>query len=294
MADKDKMAQFRVGLAQIAPRLGDVRANLERHLELIARAREQQVDLLIFPELGLTGYYVKDLVPTVAARPQADDPLFGPLLSASRELDLIVGFIEQGSRDLYYISAAYLARGETVHVHRKVYLPTYRLFDDARFFAAGQSFRAFDTRFGRMGLLICEDAWHISSPYLLWQDGADLLVDIASSPGYGLASDQAAKLASEFTVSSFLQTYSELLTDYVLYINRVGVEDGISFWGGSLVMKPDGSLLVNAPLLDETLLTADIDVDALRRARLRLPIMRDERPDLVMRELQRQYTGRSS
>jgi predicted amidohydrolase len=281
------MATFRVGLAQIAPKLGDVRANLDRHLEFIARAREQGAHLLIFPELGLTGYYVKDLVPNLAAQPVSYDPVLGPLLAASRDLDLIVGFIEQDPRYRYYISAAYLSNERLLHLHRKVYLPTYRLFDDARFFAAGDSFRAFDTRWGRMGLAICEDAWHLSTAYVLWQDGADFIVDVASSPGYGVASDQPGKLASETTVNAFLRTYAELLTTFVLYVNRVGVEDGISFWGGSLALAPDGRELAAAPLFDEALVVAEVDVDALRRARLKLPVLRDERADLVRRELAR-------
>jgi len=255
---------FRLGLAQLAPRLGAVRANLDKHLEMTARAREQNVDLLIFPELGLTGYYLRDLVPTVAARPTADDPNFAPLLAASRDLDLVVGFVEEDSRSRYYVSAAYLSNEQILHVHRKVYLPTYRLFDDARFFAAGDSFRAFDTRFGRMGLLICEDAWHLSSPYLLWQDGADFLIDIAASPGYGLASDKPGQLSSEVTVNSFLHTYAELMTTFVIYVNRVGIEDGVSFWGGSLALTPNANLLTSAPLFDEALTVADIDTDALR------------------------------
>ncbi|MGB8647810.1 MAG: nitrilase-related carbon-nitrogen hydrolase [Anaerolineae bacterium] len=283
------MTMFRAGLAQIAPRLGDVKANLDKHLAYIEQARQQQVDLLVFPELSLTGYYVKDLVPTLAAHPVPGDPLLGPLLQASRDLDLVVGFVEQDARYRYYIAAAYLANGQALHVHRKVYLPTYRMFDDARYFAAGDRFRAFDTRWGRMGLTICEDAWHLSAAYLLWQDGADFIVDIAASPGYGLAADEPGTLASERTVNSFLHSYAELLTSYVLYTNRVGIEDGISFWGGSVVMAPDGRPLCTAPLLQEALVVAEIDVDALRRARLRLPTLRDERLDLVMRELDRIY-----
>lgn len=279
--------KFRIGLAQLAPRLGDVLANLDKHREMIARARIEKVDLLIFPELGLTGYYLKDLVPTVVARPTGDDPMFGKLLAESHDLDLVVGFVEQDPRFRYYISAAYLSRERVVHLHRKVYLPTYRLFDDARFFAAGDSLRAFDTRFGRMGLMICEDAWHISAAYLLWQDGADFLIDIASSPGYGLAADRPGQLASEVTVNSFLRTYAEMLTTFVVYVNRVGIEDGVSFWGGSLAFGPNANELTCAPLMDESLTVAEIDTDALRRARLRLPTLRDERMELVVRELNR-------
>ena len=277
--------KFKLALAQFAPRLGDVDDNLKRILDLTAQARSQRADLVIFPELALTGYYLKDLVTDVAARPASDDPRFAPLLAASRELDLVVGFVEEDARHRYYLAAAYLSEGRVVHVHRKVYLPTYRLFDDARFFAPGTSFRAFDTRLGRMGLLICEDAWHISSPYVLWMDGADFLIDISASPGYGIPAH--GELTNAATVNNFLRTYAELLTTYVFYSNRVGVEDGITFWGGSCILAPDGSRLADAPLFEDSLLVTEIDVDALRRARLKLPTLRDEQSELVRHEMGR-------
>ncbi|MBI3538372.1 MAG: carbon-nitrogen hydrolase, partial [Chloroflexi bacterium] len=185
--------KFQLALAQFAPRLGDVDANLATILDLTAQAQQQGAQLAIFPELALTGYYVKDLTPNVAARASADDARFAALLTASRALDLVIGFVEEDARHRFFISAAYLADGRVIHIHRKIYLPTYRLFDDARFFAAGDALRAFDTRFGRMGMLICEDAWHLSSPYTLWLDGADFLIDISASPGYGV---QEKNLAS--------------------------------------------------------------------------------------------------
>ncbi len=283
--------KFRVALAQFAPRLGDVDANLKRVLDLIAQAKAQGVDLAIFPELGLTGYYLKDLVTNVSARVLPNDPFLGPLLTASRDLDLVIGFVEQDARYNYYIAAAYLSDGRAVHVHRKVYLPTYRLFDDARFFARGDHIRAFDTRLGRMGLMICEDAWHPSTPYVLWMDGADFLIDIASSPGYGIsaAGPEALSdpLASASSVNGFLRAYAELLTTFVFYCNRVGVEDGISFWGGSRALSPEGELLADAPQFEEALTMTDVDTDALRRARLKLPTLRDEEGALVRREMER-------
>ena len=118
---------------------------------------EKGADLLIFPELSLTGYVLQDLASTVAHRPQKNDPLFQPLLEASHKLDLVVGFVEEDIRNRFFISSAYLSQGEFVHIHRKVYLPTYGLFDESRFFAWGDSIEAFDTRFGRVGMLICED-----------------------------------------------------------------------------------------------------------------------------------------
>ncbi len=283
--------KFRVALAQFAPRLGDVDANLKRVLDLIVQAKAGGMDLAIFPELGLTGYYLKDLVTNVSARVLPNDPFLGPLLTASRDLDLVIGFVEQDARYNYYIAAAYLSDGRAVHVHRKVYLPTYRLFDDARFFARGHQIRAFDTRLGRMGLMICEDAWHLSTPYVLWMDGADFLIDIASSPGYGISASGpealSDPLASASSVNGFLRAYAELLTTFVFYCNRVGVEDGISFWGGSRALSPEGELLADAPQFEEALTMADVDTDALRRARLKLPTLRDEEGALVRRALER-------
>lgn len=277
--------KFKLALAQFAPLLGNVDANLTRMLDLTAQAQSAGADLAIFPELALTGYYVKDLVTAVAAQAAPDDPRLAPLLAASRDIDLVVGFAEHDSRYRNYISAAYLSGGNIVHVHRKVYLPTYRLFDDARFFARGQTIRAFDTRFGRMGVLICEDAWHLSTPYLLWMDGADFLINIAASPGYGVPAD--ADLTSAESLNAFLRSYAELLTTYVFFCNRVGVEDGISFWGGSCVLDPEGKTLGAAPVFEEALTYVQVDTDALRRARLKLPTLRDEERELVRRELSR-------
>jgi predicted amidohydrolase len=277
--------KFKLALAQFAPRLGDVGGNLTRILDQTVHARAQGVQLIVFPELALTGYYLKDLVTEVAARPTPDDPYFAQLLAASRDIDLVVGFVEEDVRHRYYLAAAYLSQGEVVCVHRKVYLPTYRLFDDSRFFAPGASFRAFNTRLGRTGMLVCEDAWHLSSPYVLWMDGADFLIDISASPGYGVPA--AGELMNAATVNNFLRTYAELMTTFVIYCNRVGVEDGIAFWGGSSILGPDGSVVAAAPLFDETLLIAEIDKDALRRARLKLPTLRDEQSELVRHELGR-------
>ena len=153
------------------------------------------------------------------------------------------------------------------------------------FLRRGEAFRAFDTRLGRMGILVCEDAWHVSAPYVLWMDGADFLVDIAASPGYGVSAE--TDLASAVSVNMFLRAYAELLTVFVFYCNRVGVEDGISFWGGSCVLDPEGKTLATAPAFEPVLTLVEIDTDTLRRARLKLPTLRDEEHELVRRELGR-------
>jgi len=177
--------KLNLALAQINTRLGDTEANLAKHLEFIREARAREVDLLIFPELSLTGYVLQDLATAVAHRPTSDDPVFRPLLAASQDIDLVVGFVNEDRRHRFYIAAAYLSKGQVLHVHHKVYLPTYGLFDEGRFFAWGDGVQAFDTRFGRLGILICEDFWHASPPYLLWLDGAEMLLFTSASPGRG-------------------------------------------------------------------------------------------------------------
>jgi NAD+ synthase (glutamine-hydrolysing) len=145
--------------------------------------------------------------------------------------------------------------------------------------------RAFDTPFGRMGILICEDFWHASPPYLLWLDGADLLLFASASPGRGLGSE--TQLESARWVEHINRAYASLFTSYVVHTNRVGFEDGLNFWGGSTVFDPNGELLVKAPHYQEALTLVDINLEQLRRTRARLPLLRDERTALVLRELNR-------
>ena len=277
--------RVKVGLAQIAPKLGDIKTNLERHLAYIEQAVAAQVDVLLFPELSLTGYQTQDLVAEVAICAEANDPVFGALLAASRRLDLLVGFVQRDPRNRYYIACAYLSGGECLHIHRKVYPATYTLFDEGRFFAAGEQVGAFDTRFGRMGMLICEDFWHISPPYLLWLDGADVFLFQSASPSRGL--DTEDRLGITRWVELVNQAYASLFTNYVVHCNRVGYEDGKNFWGGSSIVDPNGEFLLRGTYFDEALLIQSIDLNQLNRTRSRLPLLRDERPQLLLRELSR-------
>ena len=136
-------------LVQMAPRLGDLRANLDRHLEALERAREEKAELVVFPELGLTGYTLKDLVSDVALNP-ARSPLFKELLDAGRGISVVAGFVEEkeDERGLFYNSSAFLAEGRVVHVHRKVFLPTFGMFEEAKIFAQGRNVLPFKAPFG--------------------------------------------------------------------------------------------------------------------------------------------------
>lgn len=277
--------RVKIGLAQMYPKLGDVQTNLAAHLETVARAKSEAVDLLVFPELSLTGYQVQDLVSEVAIRATPDDPIFSQLLSASHDLDMVVGFVHEDERNRFYIADAYLSAGEVLHIHHKLYLPTYAMFDESRYFAQGNSVRAFDTRFGRVGMLICEDFWHMSPAYLLWMDGADILLFNSASPGRGL--DDKSRLEGSRWVELVNQAYGSMFTSYIVHCNRVGYEDGKVFWGGSSIVDPNGEFVTHGHYFDEKLIIQEIDMNQLHRTRARLPLLRDERPGLVKRELTR-------
>lgn len=281
-----------LGLAQIDTHLGDVETNLEKHLALIEEAASAGADLLVFPELSLTGYALQDLASEISHRPTRDDPVFRPLLEASRRLDLMVGFVEEDTRSRFFISAAYLSRGRALHVHRKVYLPTYGLFDEGRFFAWGDSIQAFDTPFGRVGMLICEDFWHASLPYLLWLDGADIFLFHSASPGRGLG--KGARLETAGWVDSINRGYASLFTSFVAHTNRVGYEDGLNFWGSASVYDPNGEVLGTGPCGEEALTIVSMDLNQIHRTRARLPLLRDERTAFVQREMNRILAGRGN
>ena len=278
------MSQYiKVALGQMRPILGDVEKNVEKHLQWIEQAKAQQAQLLVFPELGLTGYQVQDLTLDIALR--LEDPAISRLAAASQDIDVVFSFVEESADHRFFVSAVYASGGEIQSVHRKVYLPTYGMFDEGRYFAAGQAFRSFPSRFGRAGVLICEDAWHLSSPYLLGLDGANLLLLPASSPARSVTDEQ--HFGSQAFWRQLLLVYAQSLGLNIVFVNRVGFEDGVNFFGGSFIVSAEGEYVAEGPQLEETLVYGQLDLTAPRRARYTTPILRDEKFDLVARELAR-------
>ncbi len=286
---------YTVALAQIDVTLGDLDCNLTKHLEYVERAREAGASLLIFPELSLTGYYLQDITNQIGMCVSPPAPPLQKLLDASKKhkMDICVGFVEEDDRYVHYIAQAYIGEGEIKHIHRKVYLPTYGMFDDMRYVGMGRQVRAFDTRFGRMGMLVCEDFWHLSLPYLLWLDGADTLLLVAAGPGRGVKPGDDY-LDTNYSVSMAHRMYAELFTTFVFHCNRVGYEDGVAFGGYSTVIAPDGDFLVRGEHFEECLVTATVTPELVRFKRRSLPLLRDERPELVLRELERIVSERYS
>ncbi len=280
------MDSVRIALAQIAPELGALEANLERHHEILATARADGADLVVFPELGLTGYLLQDLAAEVAMR--LDDVRLTRLVGATRDLSTVVSFVEESADHRLFIAAALIEDGAIRHVHRKLFLPTYGLFDERRFFAAGDLLRAVSSRLGPgIGLAVCEDLWHMAVPQLLALDGAQIIINVSSSPGRDLAATNEVGLGTATSWRTLMRAYAQLTTSFVIFCNRVGIEESISFWGGSEVIGPNGAPVFSAPLYDEGVFTVDIATADLRRERIGLPLLRDERPELQVRELSR-------
>ncbi len=280
------MRPIRIALAQVAPRLGLLDENIARHLELIAEARAGGAGLVVFPELGLTGYQLQDLAAEVALG--LDDPRLAPIVDATGGLSAVVSFVEEAPDHRLFIAAALIEDGAIRHVHRKLYLPTYGLFDERRFFAAGDAARSTDSRLGvRLGIGICEDFWHLAVPQILALDGAHVLVNVSSSPGRDLAATNEVGLGTATSWRTLMRAYAQLTTSVVVFVNRVGIEESIAFWGGSEVIDPSGRPLFSAPLFDEGLFLVDVDLRDVRRERIGLPLLRDERPELVAREYER-------
>lgn len=279
----------RLGVAQLDCVTGDLAANAKRCLRAIEEAKDRAVGLLVLPELCLTGLSVDGRVPELALT--LDAPELAPLIDATNDGPAVmIGFIEDGGAGAYYNATAYIERGRIVHVQRKIYLPNYGIFNEGRTFIAGDGLRAFDTGFGRAAMLICEDAWHPSLPYIAVQDGATLLLTTSASPAGG-TSTALSSAELWLTVNRASAVVHKCVN---VYANRVGGEGKLSYWGGSHILAPSGALLAQAKCDVEDFITADVDLADVARERFAYRYVQDERLDITQRELRRVARARWS
>jgi predicted amidohydrolase len=273
---------IRVSLAQVDCVLGDVEENARRAVELIVRARDDGADLVVFPELSLTGYALGAITEDVAMA--LDDPSIAAVASAADGVAAVVGCVEHG-RVHTYNSALYLDRGAVVHIQRKTHLPTYGRWEEHKHFSQGPSLRAFDTRLGRFALLICNDAWQAPMAYLAAHDGARVLIVPACSSLEADAGTDPAEVERDW--SDLLRFHARFLQAWVVFVNRVGREAGLTFWGGSRVFDPWGRVVASAPRGEPALVHAELDLGAVRRRRREMPLLKEPRLGLIRREVGR-------
>lgn len=290
-----------IAVPQFRPRKGDVSGNLDRIAGLIAQAAalEPAPQLVVFAETVLSGYFVeggvRELAMTATQLAAALETRLAAVAPGLPAMDVVLGFYET-HEGTPYNSAACIAIGgaraaQVRHVHRKNFLPTYGLFDEERFVDRGYGVRAFDTSWGRAAILICEDAWHSLTGTIAALDGAQLICVVAAAPARGAAprDDGSAGPGSVARWERLVRDIAEEHGVFTVLANLVGSEGGRMFQGGSMVVGPRGDVRVRAPVFDEALLTASVDLGDLARVRSDLPLLSDLRGALpfLRKELDR-------
>jgi predicted amidohydrolase len=261
-------------------RLGDLEHNFARAGELVGRARAEGAELIVLPELVLSGYCVGDVAHDLSI--ERSDRRLAALVAEAGDAAIVVGFAEH-TRLHVYNAAAYFEAGALLHVHRKLYLPTYGAFEERKHFSPGGSLRAFDTQLGRLAMLVCNDAWQLPLPFLAVQDAAQMLLVPAASA----AASYPGSLDTRGYWRDITRFYGRMLESYVVFVNRVGREGELDFWGGSHVVDPCGDVIAAAAEHEEAVLVCDIDLAAVRARRRAVPLVREARLGLIAREVER-------
>ncbi|MEO2124062.1 MAG: NAD+ synthase, partial [bacterium] len=274
MSNSEVRPPLRVALVQFKPTKAEVSANVEAIQRTIA-SQSSSTDLIVFPETSLSGYFLEG---GVAESAVTTEELIGLMGSPpDRSPDVVIGFYERWRRRLYN-SAVYLeareGRWKARHVHRKMFLPTYGVFDEARFVEPGTDVQAFETRFGRIGMLICEDMWHSLPAAILALGGAELLV----VPSASLARDFSPSGGRSRNLERWEQIASGAALEHGIFVivaQLVGSEGGKLFFGGSIAVGPDGNFLARGPLLEESVTLASLDAGSINRSRMASPLLAD-------------------
>ena len=273
---------MRITLAQAASELGDLEANLARAAQVVAQAGAERSDLVVFPELFLSGYALGRVDEDVSL--SADDDRLTRLGAMVPHTDVLIGLHEDGLGVHNYNSAAYYDSNGLVHTHRKLYLPTYDVFEERKHFSPGQSMRAYDTRHGRMATLICNDAWQPHVAFLAVQDGARVLL----VPTNSAQSRFPERYDSKTYWRDITVFYARMFQCYVVFCNRVGDEgEHLRFWGGSHVVDPWGEIVCTLPDDEEAIVTTQINLANVRKRRREVPLVREARLGLLAREATR-------
>lgn len=275
---------MKVAVAQITCVIGDIEKNIKHHLKFCDEAIKNNADLIVFPELSLTGYSLKDLNFEISLQPYKTKVL-DELKAKSGEISIVCGLVEEDENYSIYNSGVYISDGEIQFTHKKIYPPTYGLFEEFRYFSSGKDCKAHETKFGKIGLLVCEDLWHLSLPYTVTMDGARIIIGIAASPTRLAANYE--KFRNYEVNSEQHRAYARILSSYFIFSNRVGFEDGINFWGGSEIIDPFGNVTAVAKLFEEDIIYSEINFEEVRRARHQARHFLDEDLDLTVKNLQK-------
>ena len=263
--------QINVALAQMNPKIGDKTHNIDRMKKNIEEAKKRGANIIIFPELSLTGYMVRDLVYELA------EPIPGPSVKLLEEIAkkesiyVVFGMVEQSekARAVLHNTAVLLGPEGFIGKYQKLHLPTHSVFEEKRYFRLGYQTPVFETSIGKLGLMVCYDVFFPEISRLLRLKGAELIICISASP---------ARRRRFFEVLTTARAIEN--TVFLAYVNLVGVEDGLQFWGGSRLIAPNGSIIKQAKYDDEDLVIGSINHVDSQRTEIFVPTLRDLRPEL--------------
>ena len=257
-------------LAQTGPKVGNKQRNLKQITEQASKARRKNIDLLIFPELHLTGYSMRDEVSHLA------EPIPGPstkkveALAKEHGVHVVFGMPEESDvKGVIHNTAVLVGPKGLIGKYRKIHLPTHSVFEERRYYRPGREAAGFKTNLGTIGLNICYDLYFPELTRLQALKGAELVVCISASPGL------RRRFFEGFCLSRAMEN-----AIYLAYVNRVGVEEGLQFWGGSRVVAPNGSVLAQCKYDVEDFQPCKVDLDEVSRARVFIPTIKDLEPGL--------------
>lgn len=281
---------MKLAIVQTKPRKGALEMNLAEAGEALVQLHDDPPDLVVFPEAAFTGYFLEGAVYELSRSARWFADRFASYWFSNGPkppLDVVCGFYENDA-GTYYNSSLYASlkdgRAEVLAVHRKMFLPTYGVFDEERFISRGRRLGVLETRFGKTAMLICEDAWHSIMPTIAAIKGAQIMIIPSASPGRGIAGENG-ELESVAHWRNLMRAIASEHGVYVLYAGLAGFEGGKGMTGSSAVIDPFGGIVVKAPALGACILRAEIDLNAVALARASLPLLGDLNavlPDLLL------------
>jgi len=275
---------MKIRAVQFSPKLGHIVDNVAFHNQKIHEAVADGIQLIIFPELSLSGYNLKDIVYDVALTPE--DETVRHFKEMSKKIDIVVGAPWEEPVGIIYNSALYFSKGELLHNHRKVQLPNFGMFEEAMIFKAGDTFRSFELEDHgfKVGIIICREILFPINAYLHYLQDTDFIIAVSNSPHRGINKEGMSSLKlwermGEVYALHYHQNY--------IFVNRSGFEEGIGFGGGSFFAAPDKGIVKKAAYFEEDTFDVDISTAAVRRSRINGNYRRDENPELILKEMKR-------
>jgi len=267
---------------QFSPALGNISENFKFHRQKINQAVKDGFDLIIFPELSLSGYHLKDILVDVAINQNCRE--ISQLKELSRKIDIVVGAPMEDKPGIFHNTALCFSRGELVHMHKKVQLPNFAMFEEEMIFKAGDEFKTFKLKEFTVGIVICREILFPTIAYLYFLQGVDFLIGISNSPHRGISKDN---FASTQLWEKMGYIYSVFYHQNYVFINRTGFEDGIGFTGGSFLARPGKGIDKKASYLEADVMDFSINLDDVRKARIAGNYLRDDKPEVIFKELNR-------